>query len=121
VHDVGDSIMITIIDNVSRVTSARRSEELAESHVNKTTWPATENRRSPKARACREVSKHQVATHLLSHLKLSLPLINDNTARFQRSLRNGQKNRRRQQYILPSSATHEDKWHVSATHADTRG
>jgi hypothetical protein len=30
--------MTTIVDNVSRVTSTGSSEELAESHVNKTTW-----------------------------------------------------------------------------------
>jgi hypothetical protein len=35
--------MTTIIRNVSRVTSAGRSEELAESHVKKTTRLATED------------------------------------------------------------------------------
>jgi hypothetical protein len=35
--------MTTIIHNVSRVTSAGSSEELAESHVNKTTRLATED------------------------------------------------------------------------------
>jgi hypothetical protein len=44
---VGDSIMTTIIHNVSRVTSAGSSEELAESHVNKTTRLATEHSESP--------------------------------------------------------------------------
>jgi hypothetical protein len=39
--------MTTTIHNVSRVTSARCSEELAESHVNKTTRPATEASESP--------------------------------------------------------------------------
>jgi hypothetical protein len=40
--------MITIIHNVSRVTSARSFEELlAESHVNKTTWLTTEDSESP--------------------------------------------------------------------------
>jgi hypothetical protein len=57
--------MTTIIHNVSRVTSAGSSEELAESHVNKTSRL--------------ELSKHQVATHRLSYLKHRLPLINDNT------------------------------------------
>jgi hypothetical protein len=44
---VGDSITTTIIHNVSRVTSARSSDELAESHVNKTTRLATEDSESP--------------------------------------------------------------------------
>jgi hypothetical protein len=35
--------MTTIIHNASRVTLARSSEELAESHVNKTTRLATED------------------------------------------------------------------------------
>jgi hypothetical protein len=39
--------MITIIHNVSRVTSAGSSEELTESHVNKTTRLATENSEQP--------------------------------------------------------------------------
>jgi hypothetical protein len=38
--------MTTIIHNVSRVTSAGSSEELAESHVNKTTPLATEHSES---------------------------------------------------------------------------
>jgi hypothetical protein len=40
-------IMTTIIHNVSRVTSARSSEELAESYVNKTTLLETEHSESP--------------------------------------------------------------------------
>jgi hypothetical protein len=44
---VGDSILTTIIHNVSRVTSAGSSEELAESHVNKTTRLATEDSEQP--------------------------------------------------------------------------
>jgi hypothetical protein len=39
--------MITIIHSVSRVTTAGSSEELAESHVNKTTRLATEDSESP--------------------------------------------------------------------------
>jgi hypothetical protein len=39
--------MTTIIHNVSRVTSAGSSEELAESHVNKTTRLATEDSEQP--------------------------------------------------------------------------
>jgi hypothetical protein len=39
--------MTTIIHNVSRVTSAGSSEELAESHVNKTTRLATEDSAPP--------------------------------------------------------------------------
>jgi hypothetical protein len=45
---VGDSIMTTIIHNVSRVTSAGSSEELAESHVNQTTRMAAEDSESPR-------------------------------------------------------------------------
>jgi hypothetical protein len=40
--------MTTIIHNVCRVTSARSSEELAKSHVNKTTRLATEDSESPR-------------------------------------------------------------------------
>jgi hypothetical protein len=40
--------MTTIIHNVSRVTSAGSSEELAESHVNKTTRLATEVSEQPR-------------------------------------------------------------------------
>jgi hypothetical protein len=39
--------MTTIIHNVGRVTSAGSSEEVAESHVNKTTRLATEHSESP--------------------------------------------------------------------------
>jgi hypothetical protein len=39
--------MTTIIHNVSRVISAGGSEELAESHVNKTTRLATEDSEPP--------------------------------------------------------------------------
>jgi hypothetical protein len=39
--------MTTIIHNVCRVTSAGSSEELAESHVNKTTRLAIEDSESP--------------------------------------------------------------------------
>jgi hypothetical protein len=39
--------MTTIIHNVGRVTSTGSSEELAESHVNKTTRLATEDSESP--------------------------------------------------------------------------
>jgi hypothetical protein len=39
--------MTTIIHSVSRVTSAGSSEELAESHVNKTTRLATEDSEPP--------------------------------------------------------------------------
>jgi hypothetical protein len=39
--------MTTIIHNVSRVTSAGSSEELAESHVNQTTRMATEDSKPP--------------------------------------------------------------------------
>jgi hypothetical protein len=39
--------MTTIIHNVSRVTSAGSSEELAESHVDKTTRLATEDFEPP--------------------------------------------------------------------------
>jgi hypothetical protein len=69
--------MTTIIHNVSRVTSAGNSEELAESHVNKTTRLATED--SEQSIGLRERWKHQVATHRLFHLRHRLPLINDNT------------------------------------------
>jgi hypothetical protein len=63
--------MTTIIYNVSRVTSAGNSDEvLAESHVNKTTRLATEDSESLSHRegTRRELSKHQVATHRLTHL-----------------------------------------------------
>jgi hypothetical protein len=39
--------MTTIINNVGRLTSAGSSVELAESHVNKTTRPATEDSEPP--------------------------------------------------------------------------
>jgi hypothetical protein len=39
--------MTMILHNVSRVTSAESSKELAESHVNKTTQLATEDSGSP--------------------------------------------------------------------------
>jgi hypothetical protein len=39
--------MTTIIHNVSRMTSSGSSEELAESHVNKTTRLATEDSEQP--------------------------------------------------------------------------
>jgi hypothetical protein len=39
--------MTTIIHNVCRVTSAGSAEELAESHVNKTTLLASEDSESP--------------------------------------------------------------------------
>jgi hypothetical protein len=44
---VQDSTMTSIFHSVSRVTSAGRSEELAESHENKTTRLATEDSESP--------------------------------------------------------------------------
>jgi hypothetical protein len=47
VNTVRDSIMTTIIHYVRRVTSTGSSEELAESHVNKTTRLATEDSESP--------------------------------------------------------------------------
>jgi hypothetical protein len=51
--------MTTIIHNVSRVTSAGSSEELAESHVNKTTLLATEDSKQPLGLA--ELSKHHTS------------------------------------------------------------
>jgi hypothetical protein len=59
--------MTTIIHNVSRVTSAGSSEELAESSVNILLgWqPTTQSHREETRR---ELSKHQVATRRLSHL-----------------------------------------------------
>jgi hypothetical protein len=44
---VGDSIVTTIIHNVSRVTSAGSSEELAESNVSQTTRLETEDSEPP--------------------------------------------------------------------------
>jgi hypothetical protein len=76
--------MTTIIHNVCRVTSAGSSEEIAESHVDKTTRLATEDSASSE-KTGRELSKHQVATHCLSHLRHRLPLINDNTGLCQSS------------------------------------
>jgi hypothetical protein len=70
--------MTTIIHNVSRVTSAGSSEELAESHVNKTSRLATEDSESLE-KTRRELSKDQFATHRPYHLRHRLPLINDNT------------------------------------------
>jgi hypothetical protein len=70
--------MITIIYNVSRVTSAGSSEELAESHVNKTTRLATEDTEQPLGFGGSYTSTIP-ATHRLSHLRHRLPLINDNT------------------------------------------
>jgi hypothetical protein len=70
--------MSTIIHNVSRVTSAGSSEELAESHVKKTTRLATEDSEQP-FRTRKELWKHQVATHRLFHLRHRLPLISDIT------------------------------------------
>jgi hypothetical protein len=75
---VGDSIMTTIIHNVSRVTSAGSSEELAESHVNKTTRLATEDSEQPLGLGGSYPSTIP-ATRRLSHLRHRLPLINDNT------------------------------------------
>jgi hypothetical protein len=69
--------MMTIIHNVSRVTSAGSSDELDESHVNKTTRLATEDSEQPLGLG--ELWKHQVATHRLIRLRHRLPLINDNT------------------------------------------
>jgi hypothetical protein len=70
--------MTTIIHNVSRVTSAGSSEELAESHV-KNYYSAGNRGLRATVRTRRELSKHQVATHRLFHLRRRLPLINDNT------------------------------------------
>jgi hypothetical protein len=69
--------MTTIIDNVSRVTSAGSSEELAESHVNKTTRLAAEDSEQPLGLGG-SYSSTISATHRLSHLRHRLPLINDN-------------------------------------------
>jgi hypothetical protein len=70
--------MISVIHNVSRVTSAGSSEELAESHVNKTTRLATEDSEKPLGLGGSYPSTIP-ATHRLSHLRHNLPLINDNT------------------------------------------
>jgi hypothetical protein len=70
--------MTTIIHNVSRVTSAGSSEELAESHVNKTTRLATEDSEQPLGLGGSYPSTIP-ATHRLFHLRHRLPLINDNT------------------------------------------
>jgi hypothetical protein len=70
--------MTTIIHNVSRATSAGSSEELAESHVNKTTRLATEDSEKPLGLGESDPSAIP-ATHRLSHLIHRLPLINDNT------------------------------------------
>jgi hypothetical protein len=51
--------MITIIHNASRVTSAGNSEELAESHVNKTTRLTTEDSEQPLGLG--ELSKHHTS------------------------------------------------------------
>jgi hypothetical protein len=74
---VGNRIMITIIHNVSRVTSAGCSEELAESHVNRTTQLATEDSEKQSGLGGSYPSTIP-ATHRLSHLRHRLPLINDN-------------------------------------------
>jgi hypothetical protein len=70
--------MTTIIHSVSRVTLARSSEELAESHVNKTTRLATEDSEHPLELGGSYPSTIP-ATHRLFHLRHRLPLINDNT------------------------------------------
>jgi hypothetical protein len=70
--------MTTIIHNVSRVTSAGSSEELAESHVNKTFRLATKESEQPSGLGGSYPSII-LATHRLSHLRHRLPLINDNT------------------------------------------
>jgi hypothetical protein len=70
--------MTTIIHNVCRMTSAGSSEELAESHVNKTTQLATEDSEHPLGLGGSYPSTIP-ATHLLSHLRHRLPLVNDNT------------------------------------------
>jgi hypothetical protein len=70
--------MTTIIHNVSRVTSAGSSEELAESHVNKTSRLATEDSEQPLGLGGSYPCTIP-ATHRLSHLRHRLPLINDNT------------------------------------------
>jgi hypothetical protein len=73
--------MTTIIHNVSRVTSAGISEELAESHENETTRLATEDSEPPLGLGGSYPSTIP-ATHRLSHLRHRLPLINDNTGAF---------------------------------------
>jgi hypothetical protein len=75
---VRDSIMTTIIHNVSRMASACSSEELAEPHVNKVRGCQQRSAELRKERK-RELWKHQVATYRLSHLRHRLPLNNDNT------------------------------------------
>jgi hypothetical protein len=64
---VRDGIMTSIIHNVSRVTSAGSTEELAESHVNKTTRLATEDSEQPLGLG-RSYASTIPATHRLSHL-----------------------------------------------------
>jgi hypothetical protein len=104
---VRDSIMITKIHNVSRVTSAGSSEELADSHVNKTTRLATEDSESPWEDWERAIqAPYQPLTiyptwDIGSHSST----IAQKSASHQRSLRNSQKNRRRLQYISSSSET----------------
>jgi hypothetical protein len=73
---VGDSITTTIILSVSRVTSAGSSEELAESHVNKTIRLATEDSEQPSGLG-ESYPSSIPATHRLSHLRHRLPLINE--------------------------------------------
>jgi hypothetical protein len=70
--------MTTIIHNVSRVTSAGSSEELAEYQLNKTTRLATEDSEQPLGLGGSYRSTIP-ATHRLSHLRRRLSLINDNT------------------------------------------
>jgi hypothetical protein len=62
----------------NRVTSAGSSEELAESHVNETTWLATQDSEQPLGLGRSDPSTIP-ATHRLSHLRHRLQLINDNT------------------------------------------
>jgi hypothetical protein len=60
--------MTTIIHNVSRLTSAGSSEELAESHVNNTTRLAIEDSEQPLGLGGIYPSTIP-ATHCLSHLR----------------------------------------------------
>jgi hypothetical protein len=98
--------MITIIHNVSRVSSAGSSEELAEPHVNKTTRLATDDSEQPLGLGGSYGSTESPPTvYSTRDIDSHSSTITQEPARYQRSLRNGQKNRRRQQYVLSSSAT----------------
>jgi hypothetical protein len=112
--------MTTTIHDVSRVTSARSSEELAESHVNKTTWLATEDSEPPLGLGGIDPSTRSPSTvYPTRDIDSHSSTITQESALYQRSLPNGEKNRRRQQHILSSSATVMSPYHRSADIAGT--